>query len=36
MKRLPGNLLADMFGFEPKDYFEADEKAAEVPTVSFQ
>lgn len=36
IKRLPGNLLADMFGFEAKDYFEADEKAAEVPTVSFQ
>lgn len=36
IKRLPGNLLADMFGFEAKDYFEADEKAVEVPTVSFQ
>ena len=35
IKRFPKNLLAGMFGFEEKEYFEAKESANEVPEVSF-
>lgn len=35
IKRFPGKLLADYFGFEAEDYFEASEGSAEVPNVSF-
>jgi len=32
----PGNILAPMFGFEEKGYFEAKEKAKETPKVKLQ
>lgn len=35
IKRLPGNLLAPMFGFKPASYFEADATSQEVPNVNF-
>ena len=31
----PNNMLAGMFGFANRDYFEADAAAQEVPTVEF-
>lgn len=34
-KRFPSNLIANLFGYEQKAYFEAAEKASEVPTVEF-
>ena len=34
--KFPNNLLAGMFGFEKAEYFEADEKSAEVPSVDFE
>lgn len=34
-KRFPNNILAGMFGFSEEKYFEADEKAQEVPIVNF-
>lgn len=36
IKKFPQNMLAGMFGFEEKDYFEAKESANEVPEVSFE
>lgn len=36
IKKFPQNILAGMFGFEEKDYFEAKESANEVPEVSFE
>ena len=30
------NILAGMFGFEEKEYFEAKESSSEVPEVSFE
>lgn len=36
IKIFPNNLLAGMFGFDKKDYFEADEEANKVPDVSFE
>ncbi len=36
IKRFPNNLLAGMFGFEKAEYFQASEKSAEVPNVSFE
>lgn len=36
IKRFPNNIMAGMFGFEKATYFEADEKSAEVPSVSFE
>ena len=36
IKKFPQNILAGMFGFEEKDYFEAKESANEVPQVSFE
>lgn len=35
IKKFPNNMLAGMFGFESKAYFEASEGANEVPTVEF-
>lgn len=35
IKRFPGSLIAGMTGFEEKDYFTADPKAAEAPEVDF-
>lgn len=34
--RFPNNILAKIFGMEKATYFEADEKAAEVPSVDFE
>lgn len=36
IKKFPNNLLSGMFGFEKAEYFEADEKSAEVPSVDFE
>lgn len=36
IKSFPKNILAGMFGFSEKDYFEAKESANEVPEVSFE
>lgn len=36
IKRFPTNIMAGMFGFESKVYFEAAESAQEVPNVSFE
>jgi len=35
IKRFPGNIFANMFGFSQKAYFEADEKAAKAVEVKF-
>ena len=35
VQRFHNNLMAGMFGFVPREYFEADEQAREVPTVQF-
>lgn len=35
IRRFPGNIVASMFGFERKAYFEADEGAEKAPTVAF-
>lgn len=34
-RAFPGNLIAGIFGFDEKPYFEADESANEVPEVNF-
>ena len=34
-KKFPTNILAGMFGFESKEYFEASDNASEVPNVEF-
>ncbi len=36
VKRFPGNLLAGMFGFEEKGYFEGREGTDVAPTISFE
>ncbi len=36
VKSFPKNLIAGMFGFEEKEYFEASEDAQEVPDVNFE
>jgi len=36
IKMFPKNILANMFGFEEKEYFEAREISTEVPDVSFE
>lgn len=36
IKSFPKNILASMFGFEQKEYFEAKETSNEVPEVSFE
>ncbi len=35
IKRFPSNIMANMFGFSAKDYFEASEGSREVPKVEF-
>lgn len=35
VKRFPGKLIASMFGFDEKEYFQADEAANEPPKVNF-
>jgi LemA protein len=35
IKRFPNNLFAGMFGFDTREYFEAEETAKEVPKVNF-
>ena len=35
VKRFPGKLVASIFGFDEKEYFEADEAAKDVPNVDF-
>lgn len=35
IRRFPNNIVANMFGFEKKAYFQASEGAKEVPTVAF-
>ena len=35
VKRFPTNMMANMFGFEPAVYFEADQADREVPNVNF-
>ena len=35
IKRIPTNIIANIFGFEEKQYFEIDEKDSEVPEVNF-
>ena len=35
VRRFPRNILASIFGFEQKGYFEADTEAAEAPKVEF-
>ena len=35
IKKFPTNILANMFGFEKKEYFEAKESATDVPEVEF-
>ena len=36
IRRFPNNLVAGMFGFEKKGYFEASEGAEQAPVVSFE
>ncbi|MBQ7634477.1 MAG: LemA family protein [Bacteroidaceae bacterium] len=36
VRRFPGNILAGMFGFQPKAKFEAEAGAQSAPTVSFE
>lgn len=35
IRQFPRNLIAGMFGFEKKGYFEADKGAEKAPTVDF-
>lgn len=35
VKRMPGALIAGLFGFEKKEYFKADESAKKTPKVDF-
>ena len=35
VRQFPGNIVAAMFGFEAKPYFEADESAHQAPKVEF-
>ena len=35
VRKFPANLVAKMFDFEQKPYFEADEAAAQAPAVEF-
>ena len=36
VKKFPTSIIAGMFGYETKQYFEASEKAQEVPNVNFE
>ena len=35
IKRFPTNIIAGMFGYSKRDYFEASEQSKEVPNVNF-
>jgi LemA protein len=35
IRSLPTSVLAGLFGFEPKEYFKADDGAKQVPQVKF-
>ena len=35
VKRFPTNLIASLFDFEARDYFEVSEEATTVPNVAF-
>ena len=35
IRKFPGSLIAGLFGFEQKDYFQASDGAQNVPTVEF-
>lgn len=35
IRQLPNNIIASMFGFERKDYFQINESAREVPKIKF-
>ena len=35
IESIPSNLIANMFGFKPREYFKAEEGASEVPRVQF-
>jgi len=35
VKRFPGKIVASIFGFDEREYFEADEAAKEVPKIDF-
>jgi LemA protein len=35
IRRFPNNILAGIFGFEKKPYFEAEEGASKAPKVEF-
>lgn len=36
IKKFPTNIMANMFGYESKDYFQASEGSQEVPNVNFE
>jgi len=36
IKKFPTNLMANMFGYEAKEYFQASENSQEVPNVNFE
>lgn len=36
IKKFPTNLMANMFGYDAKDYFQASEGSQEVPNVNFE
>lgn len=36
VKRMPGSIVASIFGFDEKEYFEADAAAQETPNVDFE
>ena len=36
VKRIPGRIVASIFGFDEKEYFKADAAAQEAPTVDFE
>jgi LemA protein len=35
LQRIPANIIAGMFNFSPREYFEGEEQAGEVPRVQF-
>ena len=35
VQQFPSNVIAGPFSFAPREYFEADEQAQEIPTVQF-
>ena len=35
IQTIPSNIIAGMFSFQPREYFQAEEGATEVPKVEF-